>query len=117
MAISRIPFTVVNNVVNPVIAAVLRSPAHQLLSHNMLLLTVTGRRSGKRFTFPVSYVRRAGDTVNIGIVMPESKLWWRNLTDGGAPVTVLLRGSEIDGFGVVVRKANSAPYVKIALKR
>lgn len=90
MAASHTPFVVVNRVVNPVVRAVLRSPAHGLLSGHLALLTVTGRRSGRAFTFPVGY-RRDGDRVTVGVDWPERKLWWRNLSDA-APVEIWLAG-------------------------
>jgi hypothetical protein len=90
MAGSHTPFVVVNRVVNPVVRAVLRSPAHGLLSGHLALLTVTGRRSGRAFTFPVGY-HRDGDRVTVGVDWPERKRWWRNLSDA-APVEIWLAG-------------------------
>ena len=40
--------------------AVLASPWHRRHSHNTLVLEVTGRRSGRRYRLPVSYVEDAG---------------------------------------------------------
>src|SRR5579884_1140426 len=54
---SRAPDPRVMRFVNPVVAALLRSPLHGLLSRQVFLLTVTGRRSGRRFTLPLGYVR------------------------------------------------------------
>jgi hypothetical protein len=90
MAGSHKPFVVVNRLVNPVVRGVLRSPAHGLLSGHLALLTVTGRRSGRAFTFPVGY-HRDGDRVTIGVDWPERKRWWRNLSDP-APVEIWLAG-------------------------
>jgi hypothetical protein len=45
------PFAVLNRTANPVVRAVLSSPLHPLLSHALVLITVTGRRSGRRYTF------------------------------------------------------------------
>jgi F420H(2)-dependent quinone reductase len=90
MAGSHTPFVVVNRVVNPVVRAVLRSPAHGLLSGHLALLTVTGRRSGRTFTFPVGY-HRDGERVTIGVDWPERKRWWRNLSEP-APVEIWLAG-------------------------
>ena len=70
MAGSHTPFAVVNRVGNPLVRAVLRSPAHGLLSGHLALLTVTGRRSGRAFTFPVGY-HREGERVTIGVGSPE----------------------------------------------
>jgi hypothetical protein len=90
MAGSHTPFVVVNRLVNPVVRGLLRSPAHGLLSGHLALLTVTGRRSGRTFTFPVGY-ERDGDRVTIGVDWPERKRWWRNLSDA-APVEIWLAG-------------------------
>ena len=48
---------------NPVIAALLRSPLHPLLSPGLVLVTVTGRHSGRRYTIPVGYQRDGDDLV------------------------------------------------------
>jgi hypothetical protein len=72
---------------SPVLRPVLRSPAHRLVSHRLMLLSVTGRRTGAVYTFPVSY-HRDGDLLTI----VSARNWWRNLRDGPVPVTVWLRG-------------------------
>lgn len=79
-------------VFNPLVAAILRSPAHRLVSGVLLLLTVTGRRSGRRFTFPVMYARD-GEDVLVFVGMHAEKQWWRNLR-GGAEVVARVRGEE-----------------------
>jgi hypothetical protein len=85
---------------------------HRLLSGRAALITVTGRRSGRRYTFPVGYSRE-GDSVRIEVGWPERKLWWRNLVDGGSVELVLAgerrrghaqaRGDEQSGVTVEVR--------------
>jgi deazaflavin-dependent oxidoreductase (nitroreductase family) len=82
MAGSHTPFALVNKVINPIVRGLLRSPAHGLVSGRLALLTVTGRRSGRTFTFPVGY-HRDRERVIIGVGWPERKRWWRNLVDGG----------------------------------
>src|SRR5205807_3639321 len=49
------PFAVFNRTANPVLRMVLSSPLHPLVSRHLALITVTGRRSGRRHTFPVAY--------------------------------------------------------------
>lgn len=71
-------FTVFNRTVNPVVRLLLRSPAHRALSGRLALITVTGRRSGRRFTFPVGY-RELDGRIEIAVGWPERKRWWRNL--------------------------------------
>ena len=48
-------FAVYNRTVNHVVKGILRSPAHGLLSDRLLVMTVTGRRTGKKRSFPVAY--------------------------------------------------------------
>src|SRR5437588_11342892 len=39
--------------VNPALKALLRSPMHRLLRKNLMLLTVTSRKTGRTYTLPV----------------------------------------------------------------
>ena len=66
------PFAVYNRTVNPVVRLVLHSRLHRLLSGRLALVTVTGRRSGRRFTIPVGY-RRVDGRVEIVAGWPERK--------------------------------------------
>ena len=80
---------------NVFIGAILRSPFHAMLSQNTLLLTFTGRASGKRYTTPVNYVPIGDD---LFIVSRKERTWWRNLR-GGVPVVFRLQGRTITGWG------------------
>jgi hypothetical protein len=84
--------------INRVMAWLLKSPFHSLVSKNMLLISVTGRKSGKLITTPTAYLRE-GNTLWI-ISQRESK-WWRNLR-GGANATVVLGGKSIQGRGSIL---------------
>jgi hypothetical protein len=64
---------------NAVVATLLRSPMHRLLSGSMDLIRYNGRRSGREFTTPTQYAR-AGDDVIILVGRPNAKTWWRNFT-------------------------------------
>jgi hypothetical protein len=88
-----------NRVVNPVVRGLLRSPLHRLLSRRLVLLRVTGRRSGRTFELPVAYVR--GDTgLVVTVGAPERKRWWRNI-EGPTPITAVLRGRTRSGVAEV----------------
>ncbi len=78
---------------NPVVRWLLRSPLHRLLSGSTVLLTYTGRRSGRRHATPVGYRRDGATLLAIGA---REHRWWRNLRDG-APVTVRVRGRDYRG--------------------
>jgi hypothetical protein len=113
MDASHTPFVVLNRVVNPLVRGVLRSPAHGVLSGRLALLTVTGRRSGRTFTFPVGY-HRDGDRVTIGVASPERKRWWRNLRDA-APVEIWLAGVRRAGTGRAHGDEHAGVTVEIQL--
>jgi deazaflavin-dependent oxidoreductase (nitroreductase family) len=70
----------------------LRSPMHGMVSKTVLLITFTGRKSGKSFTTPVDYSQE-GDQVTIF----SHANWWKNLR-GGAPVSVHIQGRELKGL-------------------
>jgi deazaflavin-dependent oxidoreductase (nitroreductase family) len=71
---------------NPAMRALLGSPLHWLLSRWFAVLAWTGRKSGRRYSTPVSYVRD-GKT----LYLTTGDRWWRNLI-GGAPVAIRIAG-------------------------
>jgi len=89
-------------IVNRSMKAVLRSPIHGLVSKSVLLITFAGRKSGKTYTTPVSY-SQSGDQV---IIFTHHN-WWKNLR-GGAPVTVRIRGQELEGWAEPVAEDKQA---------
>ena len=107
------PFAVFNRTANPVVRVVLSSPLHPLLSRGLALITVTGRRSGRRYTFPVGY-HQAGERVLIDVGWPERKLWWRNLTDGGH-VELRIRGNRRTGQAVARGDERTGVKVEVQL--
>lgn len=79
-------------------------------SNSLLLLTFTGRKSGKEFTTPLRYVQE-GETLQITVVYP----WWKNLV-GEATVRVLLRGKMHIGTAEVLPEEDEEVVVKVHLK-
>lgn len=75
---------------NSIMRGILRSPLHGLLSQNMMLITYSGRKSGKEYTIPVNYVVSDQDLL---VVSFRSRTWWRNLRDE-AQARVRLRGQD-----------------------
>ena len=84
---------------NPFVSMILRSPLHRVLSSQVLLLTFTGRKTGKLFTIPVYYTRE-GDTLTLF----SSKSWYKNLRGGRRPVVVHLQGRERTGQAEVIEE-------------
>jgi hypothetical protein len=91
---------VLSRVVNPIVRWLLRSPLHPLLSRRLLVLEVTGVRSGRTFSFPVQY-GRDGDAFVVVPGFARRKRWWRNLRRP-APVGYWWRGHRYEGTGAVV---------------
>lgn len=89
----------VPTLVNAAVKLMLKTPGLQaIVGKTVALITVTGRRSGRRYTTPVSYTR-AGDTVTI--LTRRSQAWWRNL--GERPkVELRLRGEDVPGRAEVI---------------
>jgi hypothetical protein len=85
---------------NPLVTWLLKSPAQGLVSGNMLLLTVKGRKSGKLITMPTNYLR---DGNTLWVVSWRERKWWRNLR-GGADISILLRGKAVQARGQVFKE-------------
>ena len=85
---------------NGLVLAVLRSPAHRLLSGMTIELSYTGRRSGRQFTLPVQYARE-GERLLVAVQDPAAKAWWRNFRTP-QEVIVRLRGKPRQGTARVV---------------
>src|SRR5436309_8122765 len=107
------PFALWNRTGNRAVTLLLRSPLHPVVGRQLALITVTGRRSGREYTFPVGY-RQTGDRVTIPVGWPARKLWWRNLL-GGAPVGLRLRGEQRSGFAEVRGDEGSEVLVEVHL--
>jgi deazaflavin-dependent oxidoreductase (nitroreductase family) len=73
---------------NPIVILILRSPLHSLMDKSTILITLTGRKSGKKYTFPVSYMRD-GDTLMM--ISQREHSWWKNLR-GSAQATLYMQG-------------------------
>jgi deazaflavin-dependent oxidoreductase (nitroreductase family) len=78
---------------NDFMAWVLRSPFHGMLGDTMLI-TVTGRKTGKTYTTPVGYYEEGG---YLWIITSRDRTWWRNL-QGGANVKLLLKRKPVNGY-------------------
>jgi len=106
---------------NDFMAWVLRSPFHGMLSNGKMLITVTGRKTGKTYTTPVGYY--VEDKV-LWVITSRERKWWRNL-QGGAEVKLLLKRKpaqgaaelELDEKAVAVRMVEYLRHVPQAAKQ
>lgn len=83
--------------IQSLIVSLLRSPFHSALSNNLMLLTFTGRKSGKQFTAPVTYSHGQDGT----IIVFSSNPWSKNLI-GGAPVSMLIQRKQVQGYATAI---------------
>ncbi len=105
---------------NDFMAWVLRSPLHGMLSGSMMLITITGRKTGKQYTTPVGYYEEGE---YMWVVTSRDRSWWRNL-QGGAQVKLLLKrkpvhgnaDTELDGKAVEARMVEYLQHVPQAAK-
>ncbi|MBE0689814.1 MAG: nitroreductase family deazaflavin-dependent oxidoreductase [Anaerolineae bacterium] len=95
--ISQSPWITFVRLQNPLMKWLLGSPLHFFASRTYMLITVTGRKTGKRYTTPVQYAQTGDELV---IVTSEAYRWWRNLI-GGAEVELRLRGRSAHGVAQV----------------
>ena len=75
----------------------LRTPLYVFFGDTMLI-TVTGCKTGKKYTTPVGYYR---DGDSLWVISNRDRTWWRNVKDG-AEVEMRIRGKDVKGFAVAV---------------
>ena len=73
---------------NLLVIPLLRSPLHGLMGSSIMLITVTGRKTGKRYRLPVGY--RFDEDHTIKLFSRKDRVWWRNLQNG-QEVTLSIR--------------------------
>ena len=83
---------------NPIVILLLHSPFHSLLDKSTIVITVTGRKSGKTYTMPVSYMRD-GDILMM--ISRREHNWWKNFR-GGIQVMLCLQGRTLKASGEVI---------------
>ena len=80
---------------NQIMTFLLHSPLQGPLGSQLVLLTFTGRKSGKSYTTPLGYTKR-GNTV----VLFTDHPWYKNLLDHPT-VTLRLQGKQLQGTAEV----------------
>jgi deazaflavin-dependent oxidoreductase (nitroreductase family) len=95
-------------IVNRTMKFVLRSPMHGIVDKKILLITFTGRKSGKTYTTPVSYSQSDGQ-----VVVFTHADWWKNLR-GDVPVMLHIRGRELQGLAEPIAEDKQAVAAGLA---
>ncbi|MDX8032456.1 nitroreductase/quinone reductase family protein [Lentzea sp. BCCO 10_0856] len=86
----------------------------KLMRKGITVVTYTGRKSGRTFTTPVGYQRK-GDVVEIRVMMPDAKTWWRNFNGEGGPLTLDLDGGAKTGHATSHRDDKGRVTVRVQL--
>lgn len=84
------------------------------IGRGIVVISYTGRRSGRTFSLPVAY-RRAGAEVTVNVEFPDVKGWWRNFTGDGGPVSLNLDGADRTGHAVARRDGPRRVVVTVQL--
>lgn len=91
----RVPPQRLVDLANPAVRGLAATPAHRVLDRTTLVLHVTGRRTGRRYDIPVSFVQ-----VGEEFVVVTQHRWRANLR-GGAEVELTHRGRRRDAHAEV----------------
>ncbi|MDZ7675299.1 MAG: hypothetical protein U5K30_09550 [Acidimicrobiales bacterium] len=98
--------------VNPLLRRVLTSRLHRFASDKVVLLRITGRRSGRQYAITVGYAENEDGSLDVLVSDAANRTWWRNFVDGG-PIGVVLRGEERTGRAIA-HKAPTPEFKTIA---
>jgi hypothetical protein len=90
------------SVADRVVIHVLGSPMHRMFSDSLLVLRMTGRRTGAVVDVVVQHADSPGALVAVAGGDASRKSWWRNVIEP-RPVDVLLNGEWWHGIAVVLR--------------
>jgi hypothetical protein len=77
---------------NPIVEFLLKSPLHVLLSEHTMIITFEGRKTGRKYSTPVSYFKQ-----NHAVYCYTRARWWKNIGEG-SNVGVRIRGVEYAGY-------------------
>ena len=92
--------------INPWMAILLRSPLSFLVHQRILVVEYQGRKTGKRYRVPLSYLM-CDD--RICCLTESTAIWWRNLVDHPGTVDVWLRGKKESCHVAIGDDADSDP--------
>ena len=103
-------------VVNAVVGGLATSPRWgRVVNRRVVVITYTGRRSGRTITLPVVPLERNGDALTIGVKFPDTKKWWRNFLGAGGPLYARVDGIDRRGHAIANRDATGHVTVTVEL--
>ena len=87
---------------NLFMTAIVNSPLHPLLGSHIAVITVEGRKTGKRYSTPVNVVKDGDGFIATSL---RSRSWWRNLR-GGRTARLRVSGKRYTVRGEVLEGQN-----------
>ena len=78
---------------NDFVGFLLRTPLRVFLG-NTMLITVTGYKTGRKYSTPVGFYREGSI---LWVISNRNRTWWRNVRNG-ANVSLLLEGKTVNAF-------------------
>lgn|SRR5690349_19600590 len=78
---------------NDFVTFFLRTPFHVFMG-NTMLITVTGCKTGRKYSTPVGFYR---EDDHFWVISNRDRTWWRNVRNG-ANVSLLLQGKTVSAF-------------------
>jgi hypothetical protein len=95
---------------NRLVAALLRSPLHFFASKMLMLVSWSGRQSGRQYSIPVGY-QPDGDDVIVMLSKPVEKSWWKNFRSPW-PADLQIRGKRHTAMGQVIEAGTPDFYTQ-----
>ena len=109
-----------NDLVSPMnrlVVSLLRSRLHGVASRGLMVVSWSGRNSGRHFSIPVGY-QQDGDIIMVLLSKPAEKNWWKNFRSPW-PAELLIQGRSRTAMGqwVVPGSADFFEPVESTLQR
>lgn len=99
---------------NTSIEYALRTPGiRAVLGRSLILITVVGAKTGRRYTTPVQYVAEGQHLV---VLSQRKRRWWRNLTTR-PEVEILLRSRTISTTARIAESYEATSAIAMCLRR
>ncbi len=99
---------------NPMIVGLLHTPVlHWVASVGLMTITLTGRRSGRTFRFPVGYHDQS-DAVLVLVADAKGRQWWRNF-ESPWPASLEIRGHTREVMGEVLEAGTPEYSTRVGL--
>jgi deazaflavin-dependent oxidoreductase (nitroreductase family) len=98
---------------NAAVRAMLRTPGlRRVLGKMFAIITVTGSKTGRRYSTPVQPLRRGDDWV---VLSQRMRKWWRNIA-AQPRVELLMQGKTIVGHAVIAEEEQAHSVLSDCLR-